>query len=82
MNGERNSPPFEGGVAAPSRDDAKPPLRAQTGWLFPAPKHFLETTTPSALSKEWGHFMMRGHPSFEEGVAKLFRNHVLSGISR
>ena len=32
-----NSPPDTGGVAAPSRDAAKPPKKEQTGWSLTQP---------------------------------------------
>src|SRR5881396_3697464 len=45
------SPPSQGGVAAPLGNVAKPPQRAQTGWLKNLPIINGEQTTPSAPPK-------------------------------
>jgi hypothetical protein len=79
---ERNVVPSfaKEGWTRPKKNAAKHPLKGAAGvvvssYRLSIPNGFdnrwLETTTPSALNKEWGYFSLwRSHPSFtKEGTA-------------
>ena len=68
------------GWTRPKENAAKPPLRSGRGGCFKQPlNRWLETTTPSAPTKERGFFSLwRSHPSFAKEGFTVSRNRIIS----